>query len=175
MENEEREFTVRYIERQRNAVLAFHQTFDEPRHDHVVTYTAELHHAFKPVGLMVFGVTRETWIRQVRIGNQIVCPINSCDGIPAEFYAAGIPLSDLGELTRQLQPGESHRTPSMGPLPVDERVLRALKQGTPKRCWVDWPTVKGGLYMEFTIQGPFHSLVCWGSELTVSEKGSAGE
>lgn len=106
----------------------------------MMTWTTSLHSEFLPLGLLFWGATHETFVTDVRVGNQSGQVSRGVARIPARYFETGKSFDELVELAEQ---GELA-------LEVKERQLLQMN------------TVGLGVYLQVGTEGPFESFCLWG-------------
>jgi hypothetical protein len=90
---------------------------------------------FKAEGLMVWGVTDDSYIEQIHVGHQIVADVCGAP-IPARFFSMA---QSWEEVEKQVK-----------------------EHGISGPAWVTWPTNHLGCQTVITIRGPMANALVWG-------------
>lgn len=124
----------------KQVLLSFPNARAQPS-GHVAMHSSGVYTAFLPLGLMFWGATEETFVRSVRVGNQVHVDLSTQEGrIPARYFQAGktfselLALADVGELQGA----------------VEARQVLKMTQAN------------AGSLVGVQVEGPFESFCMWG-------------
>lgn len=90
---------------------------------------------FRVQGMMLWGVSEDTWIEGVTIGNRLQSEV-ACIGIPAMFFATA--------------------------RSYDHLVEELKKNGIAPPSWIRWDTCMIGQRIIIRVKGPIKSGILWG-------------
>lgn len=108
-----------------------------PGESHIWTEHPQM--LFKPMGLIVWGASDQTYIDDIQCGNQSEVQA-SCSGIPARFFEVGKTFDELKKLA---EVGE-------------------LELSLPQRSILRMGALHAGMTMRVRTRGPFSQFCVWG-------------
>jgi hypothetical protein len=95
---------------------------------------------FKPMGILFWGATDQTYIKSVRCGNSHEVAVGGVDNIPARYFEAGKSFEEMKKLAE----------------------LGELELSIPQRQIISMSTLEIGNSVSITTSGPFKNFCMWG-------------